>query len=112
MSGADRQPAPGAGRGSGTLPSSVDEWLASFPAQGALGGLLAPAREEQLRRGYGHTLREIAQQPLTWIATGASMLRVQPLLDESVAGAAAVVITGSGSSLYAAECVAPGVQRA
>jgi len=112
MSGADRQPSPGAGRGAGTLPSSVDEWLASFPAQGALGGLLSPAPEEQLRRGYGHTLREIAQQPLTWIATASSMLRVQPLLDESVAGAAAVVITGSGSSLYAAECVAPGVQRA
>jgi fructoselysine-6-P-deglycase FrlB-like protein len=112
MSGADRQPFPGANRGAGTLPSSVDEWLASFPTQGALGGLLSPAPEEQLRRGYGHTLREIAQQPVTWIATAASMLRVQPLLDESIAGATAVVITGSGSSLYAAECVAPGVQRA
>ena len=94
------------------LPSSVDDWLASFPRRGALGDLLAPAPEEQLRRGYGHTLREIAQQPVTWTVTADSMRGLQPLIEDSLKDASAVVVTGSGSSLYAAECVAPGLQRA
>jgi tagatose-6-phosphate ketose/aldose isomerase len=95
----------------GSLPSSVDEWLASFPGHGALGDLLSRDPDEQLRRGYGHTLREIAQQPVTWLATAAAMRALQPPLPASLEGAAAVVVTGSGSSLYAAECVAPGLQR-
>ena len=61
------------------VPSSVDEWLASFPGQGPLGDLLSAPPEEQLRRGYGHTLREIAQQPVTWNATADSMRALQPL---------------------------------
>jgi tagatose-6-phosphate ketose/aldose isomerase len=92
------------------VPSSVDEWLASFPDQGALGGLLSRDPDEQLRRGYAHTLREIAQQPVTWIDTATSLQALRPLIDESLAGARAVVITGSGSSVYAAECVAPWLQ--
>jgi tagatose-6-phosphate ketose/aldose isomerase len=34
-----------------------------------------------------------------------------PLVEESLDGVGAVVFTGSGSSVYAAECVAPGLQR-
>jgi tagatose-6-phosphate ketose/aldose isomerase len=94
------------------VPSSVDEWLSSFPEHGPLGELLAPAPEEQLRRGYGHTLREIAQQPVTWIDTSDSLRGLQPLIEDSLRDAAAVVVTGSGSSLYAAECVAPCLQQA
>jgi tagatose-6-phosphate ketose/aldose isomerase len=98
-------------RYSALIPSSVDEWLASFPESGALGGLLTPAFEEQLQRGYGHTLREIVQQPVTWIETAARMRGLLHLAKESLEGASAVVITGSGSSVYAAECVAPCLQR-
>ena len=58
-----------------------DEWLASLPEKGALGALLSPSPEEQVRRGYGHTLREIAQQPVTWIETAARM-RGAPLVRE------------------------------
>jgi tagatose-6-phosphate ketose/aldose isomerase len=94
------------------VPSSVDDWLASFPAHGPLGELLARPPDEQLRRGYGHTLREIAQQPVTWTSTADSMRGLQPLVQDSLRDASAVVVTGSGSSLYAAECVAPGLQRA
>ncbi len=94
-----------------TIPSSVDAWLASLAASGALGRLLEPARDEQVRRGYGHTLREIGQQPVTWIETAARMRELAPLVAESLKGAAAIVLTGSGSSVYAAECVAPCLQH-
>jgi len=106
-----RTPGPGGEPQNTHLPTSVDEWLACLAGPGALGSLLGPPREEQLRRGYGHTLREIAQQPVTWIETAARMREVTPLIEESIAGAAAVVLTGSGSSVYAAECVAPCLQR-
>jgi len=89
----------------------VDEWLASFSGAGALGALLSTPVEEQLRRGYGHTLREIAQQPVTWVETAARMADLLPLVEESLEGAASVVLTGSGSSAYAAECVAPCLQQ-
>jgi len=96
----------------GTLPSSVDEWLASLAGRGALGELLGVSGEEQLRRGYGHTLREIGQQPVTWLETTARMRGLRVVVEESLDGVGAVVFTGSGSSIYAAECVAPCLQRA
>jgi len=94
-----------------TIPPSVDEWLATFAGSGALGSLLQPPREEQLRRGYGYTLREIGQQPVTWIETAARMHELVPSIEESLNGATGIVMTGSGSSVYAAECVAPCLQR-
>ena len=105
------KPAPRGEPQTAAIPSSVDEWLASLAGSGALGSLLEPPREEQLRRGYGHTLREIGQQPVTWIETADRMRELAPLIEESLAGAAAIVLTGSGSSVYAAECVAPCLQR-
>jgi tagatose-6-phosphate ketose/aldose isomerase len=96
-----------------TPPASVDEWLetlASVP--GALGALLRPSWDEQLERGYGHTLREIGQQPVTWLETTARMRGLVPVLEASLDRAEAVVFTGSGSSVYAGECVAPCLQEA
>ena len=95
----------------GTVLSSVDEWLASLSGGGALGTLMAPPLEEQLRLGYGHTAREISQQPVTWVETASRMRGLLPLVEESLDGVTAVVLTGSGSSVYAAECVAPCLQR-
>lgn len=96
-----------------TLPASVDEWLATLASvPGALGALLRPSWDEQLERGYGHTLREIGQQPLTWLETAARMHDLAPVLEASLDGAEAVVFTGSGSSVYAGECVAPCLQEA
>ena len=94
-----------------TIPSVRGRVVASLAGSGALGRLLEPSRDEQVRRGYGHTLREIAQQPVTWIETAARMRTLAPLVAESLKGAAAIVLTGSGSSVYAAECVAPCLQR-
>jgi len=93
------------------IPASVDEFLASLAGRGALGALLTQPADDQQRKGFGHTLREIAQQPVTWIETSARMRGLRQLIDESIAGAGAVVLTGSGSSEYAAECVAPCLQR-
>jgi tagatose-6-phosphate ketose/aldose isomerase len=93
------------------VPASVDEWLASLAGHGALGALLSAPVEEQLRLGYGHTLREIAQQPLTWLETSAAMCAQLPEVAHSLEGVSSVVLTGSGSSSYAAECVAAGLQR-
>ena len=64
-----------------------------------------------MRRGYGHTLREISQQPLTWIETADRVRALSSAIAESLAGVSAIVLTGSGSSFYAAECVAPSLQR-
>jgi tagatose-6-phosphate ketose/aldose isomerase len=104
-------PAPANDPRGAALLTSVDDWLASLSGRGALGALLSPSAEERLRRGYGHTLREIAQQPVTWLETAARMRGLLPLVDDSLDGASAVVFTGSGSSIYAAECVAPCLQR-
>lgn len=106
-----------AGRTPGTsphapLPGSVEEWLSSLAGPGSLGALLARPFDEQLRLGYGHTLREIAQQPITWLETASSVRALLPVFEESLDGAGAVVLTGSGSSFYAAECLAPGLQHA
>ena len=67
--------------------------------------LLAPSEEEQCRTGYFHTLREILQQPSTWLATGRQLASLAPSLRETIAGVRALVLTGSGSSEYAADCV-------
>jgi tagatose-6-phosphate ketose/aldose isomerase len=95
------------------VPATVDEWLAQLAARGgAFGGLLSRSVEEQSRLGYAHTLREIAQQPLTWLETSEQLCAHLPGMADSLAGVSSVVFTGSGSSVYAAECAAPGLQRA
>ena len=106
-----RTPAPEGDTQGVALPSSVDAWLASLSGKGALGALLSASPEEQALRGYAHTLREIAQQPVTWIDTALRMRGQLPVVEECLAGVTAVVFTGSGSSIYAAECVAPCLQR-
>ena len=82
------------------------EWL------GALTGEQATAAElfgrpdaEQQRLGYFHTLREICQQPWTWLQTCERILRQRQLLEKELRGIRSLVLTGSGSSEYAADCV-------
>jgi tagatose-6-phosphate ketose/aldose isomerase len=60
---------------------------------------------EQQRLGYFHTLREICQQPWTWLGTCDRMIALQDGLRKDVAGIRSLALTGSGSSEYAAECV-------
>lgn len=77
----------------------------------AVAALLDQPVEAQHARGYYHTLREICQQPGTWRRTAAGMVQRRDLLarflqDAYAQGAAgSILVTGSGSSFYGAECL-------
>lgn len=96
--------------------SAIDAWLARLAAVTAFAPLLEVSRAAQRERGYGHTLREICQQPLTWPRTAAMMvsaagrihkaLRDGGILDRS----GGLLLTGSGSSFFAGECAALSLQ--
>jgi tagatose-6-phosphate ketose/aldose isomerase len=99
------------------LHGSVDDWLALLGSRAAeVGRLLAAGPEEQERRGYRHTLREISQQPLTWLETAESVPGRLDAIRSALARvsgngrAGTIVFTGSGSSLYAGECLSPALQ--
>ena len=84
----------------------------------SLADLLATPAAEQRRRGYVHTAHEIQQQPDTWLETVSSALSHRRMLRERLAladvvggGTGVVVLTGSGSSHYVAECAAIPLQR-
>jgi tagatose-6-phosphate ketose/aldose isomerase len=100
------------------FPSSVDAWLAQLAGPGEIGRLLAATPAEQRERGYGHTLREICQQPVTWSETAAALARSAGVLEAALVEAGidrregSVILTGSGSSLYAAECLVFPLQEA
>jgi tagatose-6-phosphate ketose/aldose isomerase len=87
----------------------------------SLADLLAQSVQEQQAGGYFYTAREIDQQPDTWVDTARSIARRRDELQAHLvaagvigtgAGSAAIVLTGSGSSLYVGELVARSVQRA
>ncbi len=67
--------------------------------------LLSVSEEEQRRRGYYHTLREILQQPFTWSQTADQMAGLAPDLLRSISEIQHLAFTGSGSSEYAGHCV-------
>ncbi|WP_064504836.1 SIS domain-containing protein [Frateuria defendens] len=75
--------------------------------------LTAAAPAEQRRLGYADTLREILQQPATWrrtaatLATAPAQAMLRALVEEAPAH---IVFTGSGSSAYAGESLAPALQ--
>src|SRR5438552_17714973 len=60
---------------------------------------------EQKRLGYVHTLKEICQQPWTWLRTCDRMIASRDNLKKEVAGICSLALTGSGSAEYVAECV-------
>lgn len=96
---------------------ALDAWLIRLAAVDAFAPLLGTPRAEQLERGYGHTLREICQQPLTWPRTSATMVsaadRIQRVLDAGGIRdrSGSLVLTGSGSSFFACECAALHLQE-
>lgn len=82
------------------------EWQRSLAkSQGKAAELLGRSDEEQQRLGYFHTIREICQQPWTWLRTCERMLASADVLKEQLKGIHSLALTGSGSSEYAAECV-------
>ena len=72
---------------------------------------LIQARPALLERlGCTDTLREIRQQPSTWRETGATLGQVRALFTSFGFQPHHLVLTGSGSSVYVAECLAPVLQ--
>lgn len=69
------------------------------------------AEELQRAEGYGHTLREIWQQPEMWRDSARRMGSSRATWEELVAGSSAIVLTGSGSSHYVGKCVEGALQE-
>jgi D-galactosamine 6-phosphate deaminase/isomerase len=67
--------------------------------------LFGRTEADQKRLGYFHTLREICQQPWTWLQTSERMIASRENLIQIIKDMRSVTLTGSGSSQYAAECV-------
>ena len=82
------------------------EWLRTLSERQPIAAeLLARSTEEQRRIGYFHTLREICQQPATWLRTCALMQSKAASLRPALSGISSLILTGSGSSEYAGDCV-------
>jgi tagatose-6-phosphate ketose/aldose isomerase len=98
------------------LDGDVPAFLAHLAARsGELAALLREPQADQERQGYRHTLREIAQQPITWIETAESVAARVATLERELrllGGSGTIALTGSGSSLYAGECLSPALQAA
>ncbi len=91
---------------------SDQRWLqAVAQSQPRLAQLLGRSPEEQKKAGYFHTLREILQQPATWIDTAARLTASSEQLSRLLEGIRCVVITGSGSSEYVGDCVCVPLQQ-
>ena len=91
--------------------SLVGDWLRAMTASRSdFSALLADAESDDAR-GFEHTIREICQQPPTWAETASHLTALGAPLRESFYSCERIVLTGSGSSQYAGECVAPDLQR-
>ncbi|WP_329742910.1 tagatose-6-phosphate ketose isomerase [Dyella sp. A6] len=76
--------------------------------------LLASDEAGQRAAGYADTLREILQQPVTWCDTARLLHDDTPravLAQALAATTGPIVLTGSGSSMYIGECLAPVLQE-
>lgn len=93
----------------------LERWMSTLATVPPWGELLAVDPDERARRGYADTLREICQQPLFWSDSawrgrlGLAAIR-EFIRRGSDSSLKQVVLTGSGSSEYAAECVAAVLQ--
>jgi tagatose-6-phosphate ketose/aldose isomerase len=95
---------------------AVDAWLARLARVAAFAQLLEAPPAAQQERGYGHTLREICQQPLTWPRTAAAMASAADRIEAALGAggirdrSGSLTLTGSGSSFFACECAAAPLQ--
>jgi tagatose-6-phosphate ketose/aldose isomerase len=104
-------------RSAAAASESIDAWLSALAAAPPFDALLSASAAEQRSRGYGDTLREICQQPLTWPNTADTMsAAAEPVRRALDAGGIAdrtgsIVLTGSGSSFFGCECAAAFLQE-
>jgi tagatose-6-phosphate ketose/aldose isomerase len=91
---------------------AFSDWLRDIcERQPEAARLLSAPEEEQHRRGYFHTLREIFQQPSSWLYTAEQMSLLASDLRPCLAGIMNLLLTGSGSSEYAGHCVRLALQN-
>jgi len=96
-----------------STPERLASWFRELAGQQPVfADLFSPPLDGQLRRGYCHTLREICQQPDTWEQTAQEVAGRLDDLRAALEGCNSVVLTGSGSSEYAAACLHPLLQEA
>jgi tagatose-6-phosphate ketose/aldose isomerase len=89
-----------------SLFSLEHDWLQLLSkSQPIVAEMLAQDPEEQRRLGYVHTLREICQQPWTWIRTAELMQQFDRVLSPVVERISSLVLSGSGSPEFAGDCV-------
>jgi tagatose-6-phosphate ketose/aldose isomerase len=97
-------------------PGALDAWLARLARVDAFAPLLGPPAAERQQRGFGLTLREICQQPLTWPRTAEAMASAAERIRRALDGggihdrSGSLMLTGSGSSFFAGECAAASLQ--
>jgi tagatose-6-phosphate ketose/aldose isomerase len=91
--------------------SHVPEWLRTLSASGGRFSAILRESGQEPVDGYRHTIREICQQPATWLETARRMRDVRDPLRVCLAGCQRIVLTGSGSSEYAGVCVAPDLRQ-
>ncbi|HEY4052268.1 MAG TPA: hypothetical protein VGL74_00905 [Terriglobales bacterium] len=87
-------------------------WLEQLASSGPRAAeILSRPADQQQSAGYFHTLREICQQPTTWIKTAELMIASAAELRTCVQGVQSLVLTGSGSSEFAGDCVLSALKR-
>ena len=91
--------------------SQVPEWLRTFAAGNSRFAALLGGLNQNFVDGYHYTLREICQQPPTWSETARRLKDSRVAIQHSLEGCERILITGSGSSQYAGECVAPALRN-
>jgi tagatose-6-phosphate ketose/aldose isomerase len=96
---------------SASLLTQADWQRALTGTQAKAAELFGRSETEQIRLGYFHTLREICQQPWTWLRTCERMIAARESLRSVLDGVQSLALTGSGSSEYAVECVRLALQN-
>ena len=99
------------------MQTELDVWIATLAAVPPWDALFARGPDERLRHGYEDTLREICQQPFLWPDSAGRTLThadaIRALMRRQQDSSLRPIIgIGSGSSQYAAACVAPVLQEA
>jgi tagatose-6-phosphate ketose/aldose isomerase len=94
-------------------PLLYDEgWIRALSdAQPRAAEIISKPGEQQQQSGYFHTLQEIFQQPATWLGTCEQMVSSAGALRQYSQGIQTLVLTGSGSSEFAGDCVRPMLAR-
>jgi tagatose-6-phosphate ketose/aldose isomerase len=77
-----------------------------------LQGLLSHPIKDQQTAGYSHTAAEIASQPVVWQKTLRVVNTLLPALSEFCVGVNRLILTGAGSSYFAAVSMMPLLKRA